>query len=1096
MTFKRLNCITGWFAGLIATIVYFLTLEPTVSWWDCGEYISTAYKLQVGHPPGAPLFQMLGRFFSLFAFGDVTKVAMMINAMSAICSGLTIVFLFWSITMMAQKVWMKEGEDAPWTNKIGVLLAGFVGAVAYTFTESFWFNAVEGEVYAMSSFFTAVTFWAILKWEQVADDPRSNRWIIFIAFLIGLSIGVHLLNLLCVPAFVYVVYFKKWKKTSVGGFLLAGAISVALLWFLNMFLVPQVVNLAGKFELFFVNTLHAPFNLGTIVYFALIIGLIAWGLWYSSKKKHLIANTAILSLMFILIGYSSFFMLAIRANTNTPINENEPKDALSMLSYLNREQYGSWPLLYGQYYNAPISRYKDGNPIYVKDKAEGRYVITNDGKQRAYEYSDSLKTVFPRMWSSSENHRKIYEKYRKDESGNIIGNKVTVKNRSNQLISVNKPTFGQNLRFFFDYQCNWMYWRYFMWNFVGRQNDIESQGELSHGNWISGISFIDNARLGDQSDMPASMHNSGRTTYYFLPLILGLIGLIWLIVKDPKQSWIIFLLFFMTGLAIIVYLNQTPQQPRERDYSYAGSFYAFAIWIGFGVIAIIDCVNKLMKKETLATVVSVGCVCFLAVPCVLAVNGWEEHNRSGKTSARDWAKNYLVQLPKNSVIFTRGDNDTFPLWYVQEVEGFRTDVRVCNYMLSSGHWYVHQMGRKVYDSERLPLMLPPEAYENGINEAVQIYEDPALNKTYTELKDVIFKYHNTPNDNLRIINKEILDKEYRLITLEESKKLPQDLIRYNIDTLKVFPYTKVKLTVDKEACIRNGIVPKSMQDRIVDEITWTIQGDGIGKNDLMLLDFMASNNWERPIYFSSFGDIEVLYDLSQYFYFEGLNYRFIPVKPDGEYGRSLGGVNLEDSYDLLVTKANEGIVKWGNLNQEGVVPDRESIRNLAHVERAYTILARSLINHQKFDSAVIVLDKYQEFFPIEKFHSDASSNLFPYLYYCCGTRSTIENPKDSIIDKAAMDKGDAYLMQLIDDYCDIVDFYAKMDPKFWMLYKNEITDDGLSPLFELRSITSEFNNTKMYQEINTRLNRIPSGIYEVRKKVNEERAEEKRKKRK
>lgn len=430
MTFKRLNIITGWLAGLIATVVYFLTLEPTVSWWDCGEYISTAFKLQVGHPPGAPLFQMLGRFFSLFAGGDVTKVAMMINGMSAICGGLTIAFLFWTITMLARKIWMKEGEDAPWVNKIGVLLAGFVGAIAYCFSESQWFNAVEGEVYSMSSFFTAVTFWAILKWEEASDDPKSLRWIIFIAFMIGLSIGVHLLNLLCIPAIVYVVYFKKAKKKiTFWRFIGVGLISVVLLWLINNFIVPQTVNLAGKMELFFVNTLGAPFNLGTIIYFALIIGLIVWGLIYTTKRQKVVWNTAILCLMFILIGYSSFFMLVIRANTNTPINENEPKESLSLLAYLNREQYGSWPLLYGAYYNAPVSDAKDASPIYVKDKEAHKYVITDDRKHSVPDYPDEMKTIFPRMWSTqNERHIDTYENYRKDRRGNIIGDPVRVKN--------------------------------------------------------------------------------------------------------------------------------------------------------------------------------------------------------------------------------------------------------------------------------------------------------------------------------------------------------------------------------------------------------------------------------------------------------------------------------------------------------------------------------------------------------------------------------------------------------------------------------------------------------------------------------------------
>ena len=1027
MTFKKLNNITGWLAGLIATVVYFLTLEPTVSWWDCGEYISTAYKLQVGHPPGAPLFQMIGRFFTLFAGGDVTKVAMMVNVMSALCSGLTIVFLFWTITMLARKVWMKEGEDAPWVNKIGVLLAGFVGAVAYTFTESFWFNAVEGEVYAMSSFFTAVTFWAILKWEQVADDPKSNRWIIFIAFLIGLSIGVHLLNLLCVPAFVYVVYFKKWKKTSFWGFVVAGLVSVALLWFLNMFLVPQTVNLASKFELFFVNTLHTPFNVGTIVYFVLIFGLIAWGLIATTKRKKVVWNTALLSLLFIFIGYSSFFMLVIRANTNTPINENEPKDAPSMLSYLLREQYGSWPLLYGPYYTAPIAELKPGKPIYVKDEEAGRYVITDDNKYAIPEYDKQLKTIFPRMWSTQRGgHSEMYDSYRKGPSGNIVGETIRTRNYLGETVTVSKPTFGQNLKFFISYQCNWMYWRYFMWNFVGRQNDIESQGELEHGNWISGISAIDNARLGNQDNLPACMQNAGRTTYYFLPLILGLCGLFWLLKRDLKQSWIVFLLFFMTGLAIVIYLNQTPQQPRERDYSYAGSFYAFAIWIGFGVIALIDWINKLTKKQSMITTVAVGLICFLAVPCVLGANGWKEHNRAGKTSARDWAKNYLAQLPPNAVIFTRGDNDTFPLWYVQEVEGFRTDVRVVNYMLSSGYWYAHQMARKVYDSERLPLTLSPKEYDNGVNEPVTIEEEDFFKGKRVELKQVIDFIHNP----------KAVKKKYGV-------------------TYNYVPARSVKLTVDKEACLRNGIVPESMADRIVDEITWDIKGANLWKNSLLLLDFMATNNWERPVYFTSFSDMSSVLGIDKYLHMEGLAYRFIPVEAEDYQKAYRGGVYRDGSYDLLVNKAN-----WGNMNQEGVVPDRESMRELSYAQLAYSRLASALVNHGQLDSAVVVMDKFIEFFPNEKFPYEIRTYQFPEMYYACG----------------AIEKGDQFMQDMVKNYCDKVEYYGNMQPKFQSYYKEDL-QEAMSLLQHFNEVSKRYDRIELNEMITSKMNEYITRYY-------------------
>lgn len=1014
MTFKKLNNIIGWSVGIIATAVYFITMEPTVSWWDCGEYISTSFKLQVGHPPGAPLFQLIARFFTLFAFGDVTKVAMMVNAMSAICSGLTITFLFWSITMIARKLWMKDGEDAPWRNKIGVLVAAFVGAMAYTFTESFWFNAVEGEVYAMSSFFTAVTFWAILKWERVADEPDSSRWIILIAYLIGLSIGVHLLNLLCIPAFVYVVYFKKWPKTTFKGFLVAGLVSLALLWLLNMFLIPQVVNLAGKFELFFVNSLGAPFNLGTIIYFALLIGLIVWGILFTTKRKKVIGNIAVLSFMFILIGYSSFFMLVIRANTNTPINENEPKDALSMLSYLNREQYGSWPLLYGAYYNAPVASGVDGKPIYVKDKEKGRYVVTDDKKRSVPEYPSEMKTLFPRMWSNNPRHISMYETYRKNSRGVITGDKVSVRTIDGTTQVVNKPTFGQNLKFFFSYQCNWMYWRYFMWNFAGRQNDIESQGELEHGNWISGINFIDSARLGDQKNIPDALHNPGRTTYYFLPLILGLCGLFWLLRKDYKSSWIIFLLFILTGIAIVVYLNQTPYQPRERDYSYAGSFYAFAIWIGLGVLAITDWIERLTKSKNTVTTALVGLLCFVAVPCVLASQGWDEHNRGGKTSAHDWAEMYLAQLPPNAVIFTRGDNDTFPLWYIQEVEGFRTDVRVVNYMLSGGYWYAHQMGRKVYDSERLPLTLSPSEYDNGVNESIKVNEEERLKGQYVELKDVIDFIHN-----------------------------PKAVLRYtNGSTTHYLPVRTLKLTVDKEACVRNGIVPESMKDKIVDEIRWEVKDSYIYKNGLLLLDFMASNNWERPVYFTSFSDMSSVLGIDQYLHMEGLSYRFIPVEAE-DYYKGLGGVYREGSYDLMVNKA-----RWGSMNLDGVVPDRESVRNSDFARQSYVRLAQALVNHQEYDSAIVVMDKFQEFFPNEKFPYGLRLYQFPEMYYRCG----------------AMDKGDEFMRKMIRNCVDKAEYYGGMEPKFVDYYTEDI-DEQVSILHQMQTVANQYGRLELKSEL-------------------------------
>jgi len=985
MNFKKLNNLVGWGVFLIATIVYFLTMEPTVSWWDCGEYISTAFKLQVGHPPGAPTFQLIGRFFTLFAFGDVTKVAMMINIMSCLCSSFTILFLFWTISMLAQKIWMKDCESASDNSKLAVLAASAIGALAFTFTDSFWFNAVEGEVYAMSSLMTAITFWAILKWEKVSEEPNHYRWIILIAYLVGLSIGVHLLNLLVIPAIVYVVYFKKYEF-SWKGFIWAGVISILITGLIYVILIPAIVSLAGKFELFFVNSLGMPFNFGTIFYFVFIIALIVWGLWYTTKKNKPVWNTIILSLMFILIGYSSFFMLVIRANANTPINENEPKDAISMLSYLQREQYGSRPLLYGPYYTAKPYDMTEGTPIYYKDHKKGRYVeiAKNQGE---YVYDDNVQTLFPRMWNGSKKtYTNVYERYI-DKSKMRV---TTQRKPSGTSERVAVPTFGQNLRFFFDYQCGWMFWRYFMWNFVGRQNDTEGQGEIEHGNWVSGIGFIDNPRLGSQKDLPRTMQNPAHTEYYFLPLILGLVGLFYQLKKDAGNCWVVFLLFFMTGLAIITYLNQTPYQPRERDYSYAGAFYAFAIWMGFGVLGVIEGLKKVVKNQKVA--IWVATVVCLFVPVLMAAQGWEGHNRSGKTSALDWGKNYLTALPENAVIFTRGDNDTFPLWYVQEVEGYRTDVRVCNFMLSSGYWYVHQMGRKIYESEKLPLSLTPSQYDNGLHEQIWIQD---VIEGPVELRDVM-----------------------DFVRSDNPRTKVSDGLGNKVD---YFPTRTLKITVDKEKVLKNGIVPESMKDDIVDEIVWTIpeKVQYLTKNEIMLLDFMATNDWERCVYFTSLSDIADILGIDKYLHQQGLSHRFMPVEaPD--YYKGAGGVFIDGSYDLLVNNS-----RWGNLNDPDVTVDPESARNVSFIKMAYMREAQSLVNRQRYEEAIAVLDKCLYFFPDEKIpYGFYYEGYFPDLYYRSG----------------AMEKGDDVLMKIAANAIDELRYYKSLKPVFVKYYKEDIHD--------------------------------------------------------
>jgi hypothetical protein len=1007
MDFKKLNNLAGWVVFLIATTVYFLTLEPTASWWDCGEYISTAYKLQVGHPPGAPLFQMIGRFFSLFAFGDLSNVALMMNVMSALSSSFTILFLFWSITLLARKIVTIDTAETFSGNNLAVIGAGAVGALAYTFSDSFWFSAVEGEVYAMSSFFTAVVFWAILKWETVADEPHNYRWLLFIAYLIGLSIGVHMLNLLAIPAIVYVYYYKKFQP-STKGFIISGVISLLILAFIMSLIIPMIVKLAGSFELFFVNTLGMPFNTGTLIYFALLIGLIIFGLKFTHKRGKAILNTAILAFMFILIGYSSFFMLIIRSNANTPINENEPSDAITMLAYLNREQYGTWPLLYGQYYTAPIESYEDGNPVYVKDKNKGRYVITDHRRNTKPVYDSRFTTVFPRMWSNQKpSHIRMYKQYGGDKG---IPIRVTNPDGTSEVIV--RPTFGENLRFFFSYQISHMYVRYFMWNFVGRQNDIESQGEYENGNWISGINAIDSFRLGSQKDLPESMNNPARAHFYFLPLLLGLLGLVHHFNKNRKDTWVVFLLFVMTGLAIIVYLNQTPYQPRERDYAYAGSFYAFAIWIGFGVLYLYDLFSRKSGAKAL-TAVAITVAAIVLVPGIMAREGWEGHDRSGKYAARDFAMSYMSQCAPKAVIFTNGDNDTFPLWYVQEVENFRTDMRVVNYMLASGDWYVHQLGKKVYESDRLPLTLSPEQYNKGINEYI-----PVIDRVQgpVELKDLI---------------------EFVADESDQTKVPLQSGERINY-----FPSKKVKLTIDKEAVIRSGTVPESMHHLIVDEITWEITQNGLYKNDLMLLDFLATSNWERPIYFTNPNSVSKVLNVDKYCHMEGMVYRFMPVEAVGVV-ENLGGVYTDGSWKLLMEQAN-----WGNLHLPDVTVDRESSRNSIMAKQSYVRLAQALISEGKADSASAVLDKGMYFFPHEKITFDFYMLPWVEVYY------NAEN----------MDKGNELARLLMNRYLDDLRYYNSLGAKFTSYYDNNI-QEAMAVLQRLAQIADKHQQVDLAKEI-------------------------------
>ena len=972
-----MNNLVGWLAFACAMITYYLTLEPTVSFWDCGEYISTAYKLEVGHPPGAPLFQLIGRFFTLFA-SDITQVAFMINFMSAMCSALTILFLFWTITAFGKKIALKSGKLST-ENIIAIMGSGLVGALAYTFSDSFWFSAVEGEVYAMSSFFTALTFWAILKWENEAASKYASRWIIFIAYLLGLSVGVHLLNLLAIPAVAFIYYFKNYE-ISKSGIIKTFLVAVVLTGGIQAVIIPGIVSLAGKFELFFVNTVGLPFHAGTIIYFVLMIAAIVLGLKYCKKHNKAVWSTAIMSFTVLLIGYSTFLTLVIRSNANTPIDENNPEEAVSLLAYLNREQYGDWPILKGQYYNAKVTDFEDGKPVYKKDEKSGKYVITDSRKKSKYVYDEKFSGIFPRMWSGQAHHAKEYRKW------------------SGQKNSKRAPTFSENIKYLFSYQIGHMYLRYFMWNFAGRQNDIQGHGEINKGNWLSGIPFIDNARLGPQDSLPKNMaNNKGRNTYYLLPLLLGLIGLLYHFNKNNKDAFVVMLLFLFTGLAIVAYLNQYPLQPRERDYAYVGSFYAFAIWIGLGVMAIFDFIGKRFPQKISA--IGISALCLLLVPTIMAKENWDDHDRSNRYTARDVAANYLNTCAPNAIIFTNGDNDTFPLWYAQEVEGVRTDIRVVNLSLFNTDWYIDQMKRAAYEAAPIPSSLDWDKYKQGTRDYIPIYD---RDLGHVELADIMSF---------------IADDR-------KNSKIPTS--RGKTDYC---PSNKVKLTVDKEKVLSMGVVEAADSARIVSEIKWKLKGQGFAKNQLMVLDILANFAWERPIYFAITVGNDNFMGLEDYFQLEGLAYRFVPVKTSSLDGQT-GIVATKQMYDNLIHK-----FKWGNMGDSAVYLDETNMRMTMNFRNNFARLADALIAEGEFDKAEVVLDRCIEIMPDE---------TIPFNYF----NLPIADAYYRINKK---DKGSEIIMKLAENYFDELSYFSSVDEKILSNMQREygLASEVVNNLFRL-----------------------------------------------
>ncbi len=939
-SYKKYNNLFGWIAFLVAAITYILTIEPTVSFWDCGEYIATSAKLQVGHPPGAPLFQLIGNFFSLFALGDNTQVAYWVNMASAMSSAFTILFLFWTITHLSRKIFAMGGKTLDATNQWVIFGSGMVGALAYTFSDSFWFSAVEGEVYAMSSFFTAVAFWAILKWEDALDegDARADRWIIFIGYLVGLAVGIHILVFLTIPAIGLIYYFKKFKYSR-NGFILANILSVVALGLVFAVIIPLVLSTFGKTEIFFVNTLGLPFDTGSIFTVLLLATLVYLGVRYARKSGRPIIATAILSITFIVVGYSSFVTLVVRSNANPPIDENNPEDALSMLAYYNREQYGDWPILFGQSFNAdldPSEPFIDGKPVYYRDEEAGKYLISNDGKGTVRNFDPKFTGFFPRMWSDDPEHIKNYKAIM-----NIRNDKA-------------RPSFGQHLGFFMDYQIGQMWWRYFMWNFAGKQNDEQNRYELTKGNWLSGITLLDEMRLGPQSNLPSHFEsNKAYNRYFLLPFILGLIGMYFHFKGNWKDAWAILLFFFFTGIAIVVYTNHKPFEPRERDYAFVGSFYVFAIWIGLGVHGLYNFLKE--KRQTKATAMALTLVCALAVPGLMAQQNWDDHDRSGRYTAREIAKAYLDSCAPNAILFTNGDNDTFPLWYVQEIEGYRTDVRVVNLSLLNTDWYIDQMRRKAYDSDAVPFGFDWQQYKQGTRD-VLYYRDLGRGNERWKAEDFMnWVKSDDPKTRFRAL---------------DSKDL------------QFYPVKKIRVQVDREAVIANKVVEPEDYDKILEYIDWDFKSNILPKRDLMVMDLITYNDWSRPIYFSITvgGSSSAYFHLDQYFQLEGLAYRFVPIRnpartQNGEFGR----VQTTVMYDFLMNKFPKGV-----MNNPEVYLDETNRRLSYNFRSIFGRLGSALAEEGRFKEGIEVLDFCSEQIPEESFGFNYF--VFPIIegYYKCG----------------------------------------------------------------------------------------------------------------
>ncbi len=979
-SFKKWNNITGWFVFAVALVTYWLTVEPTASFWDAGEYITTASNLEVGHPPGAPLYQILGAFFSIFAI-DKSHIALTINLMSVFASAFTVLFMFWSVTILLTDIVLRK-EQITNSNGIAILGSAAVGALAFAFTDSFWFNALEAEVYAMAALFLSVLFYCGLRWQRDMFLPRGDKWVVLIAFIIGLSFGVHFLGLLTIPAIGFLYFFKNYERITIKNFIIANILTVAILVFIFILLLPMTMKFFSGAEIFFVNSIGLPFNSGTIIAGLLFIGLFIYGIRYTRRKHYPKLNTMLLCILFIFIGFSSWLMLPVRANAGTVINENNPNNARELLAYYNREQYPQTHLFYGPLFTEsyagldPDNPYKDDKPNYEKDEKAGKYVIVNNYKNAAQNTDDAQKAFLPRMWSTENavnyigftdgleftikpeylsEERLVTEvnKFKQAYQQGMVESKDFDRFLKDfgQYLDVQKSSFFDNMKFMFEFQFGYMYWRYFMWNFTGRQDDVQGTYTNLHGNWLSGINFIDKIRLGSQENLPSdALNNKARNTYYFLPLIIGILGLVFHFKSDKKSFWVLLAFFLFTGLALKIYLNERPFEPRERDYALVGSFYVFAMWIGFGVYALYDMAREYISPKIAGPVIIT--ICALAAPVLMATQNWDDHDRSGRYTAQSMGKMYLDSCDPNAILFTIGDNDTFALWYNQNVEGYRQDIRIINTSLFNTDWYIDDMKRKAFTSDPIPSQLTHDKYSSGTRDFVV--------------------YQKTKQDTIDIktwINFVADDSPATKMTLQSDQEV------------NTFPSQIIRIPVDKAAVLRSGIVAQKDADLIVPYIDIDIKSNIVYKNRLLMLDIIANNNWERPIYFSggSFGDDDYLW-MKDYLQLEGVVYKLVPIKTkiDKKNPFDMGRIDPDKMYDIVMS------YDWGNSGSPDIYHDTETRRNGITYRSNLARLAEALINEGKEGKALKILDLAMEKMPVKYFEYYSLLEPFVLGYYELG----------------------------------------------------------------------------------------------------------------